>query len=524
MENLSRIRNLARSRNGQQSADLEEQEAPGRLKVGQPVGIIDIGSNSVRLVVYEGLTRAPTPIFNEKVLCGLGKSVATRGRLSDDAMDKALKALGRFRVLCDTMRVGSLYVLATAAARDASNGAEFLARAQAACGQKIELLSGKREADLSAFGVISGFYRPDGIVGDLGGGSLELVEVKGRKIGQWASLPLGGLALQDTADGSLKKAKKLVHGALKRVPPLDELRGRTFYAVGGTWRALAKLHMSQKGYPLHVMHGYTVTPRDALDFARIVERVDAETLEAIESVSEARRPLLAYGALVLEEIIRRGRPKEVVISALGVREGLLYELLDEKRQADDPLLASAGDLNVLRSRSPKHGEDLVAWTDQLFQSLHLDESADEKRLRQAACLLADIGWRAHPDYRGEQSLSIIAHAAFVGLDHGGRAFIALSVFFRHMGLALDQVSPRIRELLTTRLLDRARVLGATMRVAYLVSAAMPDVLQKTPLIASGSRLVLQLPAELAPLANERLFNRLKQLARLVGRTPAIVTG
>ena len=109
-------------------------DAQGRLNVGDPIAIIDIGSNSVRLVAYEGLTRAPTPIFNEKVLCGLGRNVLTTGRLSTEAMDKALAALARFRVLCTAMRISQVRLLATAAARDAENGAEFLARCQEVTG------------------------------------------------------------------------------------------------------------------------------------------------------------------------------------------------------------------------------------------------------------------------------------------------------------------------------------------------------------------------------------------------------
>ena len=225
----------------------------------------------------------------------------------------------------------------------------------------------------------------------------------------------------------------------------------------------------------------------------------------------------------MEQIIRLARPSEVVVSALGVREGLLYELLDDKQRSEDPLLVSARDLNLLRSRSPRHGEELCAWTDRFMGSTGLDETAEERRLRHAACLLADIGWRAHPDYRGEQSLNIIAHAAFVGIDHPGRAYLALAVAYRHMGLSEDAVSPRLRELASTRMIDRARILGAAMRVAYLVSAAMPGMLQRAPLICSHGQVELHLPAELAAVASDRGFTRLKQLARVIGRVPAFVT-
>jgi exopolyphosphatase/guanosine-5'-triphosphate,3'-diphosphate pyrophosphatase len=301
------------------------------------------------------------------------------------------------------------------------------------------------------------------------------------------------------------------------------MSGRTFYAVGGTWRAVARLHMWQTGYPLHVMHGYVIPAREALEFSRLVRRVNAETLSQIEVITSARRPLLAYAALVLEHLVRIGKPKAVVFSALGVREGLLYSLLDPEERRLDPLLEAARDLNVLRSRSPQHGEELVDWTDGFMSSSGLVESAEERRLRHAACLLADIGWRAHPDYRGEQSLNIIAHGGFVAIDHPGRAFLALSVFFRHVGLVDDELSPRLRELASTRIIDRARILGAAMRVAYLVSAAMPGVLPKAPMKVERGRLVLHLTQDIAALAGDRVFNRLRQLARLIGREPAITT-
>ena len=501
--------------------------AQGRIGHGPPVAVIDIGSNSVRLVVYEGLARTQTPIFNEKVMAGLGREVLTTGLLAEDAVDKALAALTRFRALCNAMGVGKAWAIATAACRDARNGPAFIERAEAACGVAITVLSGKREAELSALGIISGFHKPDGIVGDLGGGSLELTDVHGHRLKSGITVPLGGLALQDLAEKSLGKAEKIVRGTLGDQAILKGGRGRDFYAVGGTWRAIARLHMSQTGYPLHVMHGYRLSAPEALEFARLVRRGDPEMLSKIETVNAARRPLLAYAALVLEHIIRIAKPQRVVVSALGVREGLLFSMLGHEEQRRDPLLAAAQELNVLRSRSPRHGEELIDWSDRFMASSGIEETADEKRLRHAACLLADIGWRAHPDYRGEQSLNIISHAAFVGVDHPGRAFLALTVFFRHAGLAAladDELSPHVRELANPRILDHARILGATMRVAYLVSGAMPGVLPNTPLTVDRSKLKLKLRGPYADLAGERLFGRLKQLARLIGKEPAMVAG
>ncbi len=494
----------------------------GRLDHGPPVAVIDIGSNSVRLVAYEGLTRAPTPIFNEKVLAGLGREVQSTGQLAEDAVERALRALVRFRALCDAIGVSRIWVLATAACRDAVNGPAFLAEAQRACRARVEVLSGKREAYLSALGIVSGIYRPDGIVGDLGGGSLELMDVHRSRLKNGITLPLGGLALQDLSDKSVKRADKIVRDILSEVPALRAGAGRNFYAVGGTWRALTRLHMWQTGYPLHVMHGYVIPAKEALEFSRLVERVNPDILSHIDVVAYARRPLLAYAALVLEHLIRIAKPKSIVVSALGVREGHLYSLLKVKEKKRDGLVAAAQELNLLRSRSPRHGVELIDWTDRFMASSGIDETAEEKRLRHAGCLLADSGWRAHPDYRGEQSLNIIANANFICVDHPGRAFLALAVFFRHVGLIDAELAPHVRELATARLLDRARVLGAAMRVAYLVSAAMPRVLPNTPMVVERGKLKLKLGGRFGAFDGERLYNRLRQLARLIGREAVMI--
>ncbi|RAI41793.1 exopolyphosphatase [Rhodoplanes roseus] len=488
------------------------------------MAVIDIGSNSVRLVVYEGLTRSPTPIFNEKVLAGLGREVLSTGLLAADAVERAYQSLQRFRMLCETMGVKRLWVIATAACRDAKNGPEFIRQAETICGAKIDVLSGKREATYSALGVVSGIYKPDGIVGDLGGGSLELVDVRGTRLKGGTTLPLGGLALQDLSARSLKKAEKIVDQALRDVRFLKAGTGRSFYAVGGTWRALTRLHMRQTGYPLHVMQNYVIPARDALEFARLVRRVNADTLSQIESVNEFRRPLLSYAAIVLEHIIRYAKPRLIVVSAAGVREGLLYSALAERERKRDPLIEAAMELNVLRSRSPAHGLELIAWTDRFMASTGIDETVDEKRLRHAACLLGDIGWRAHPDYRGEQSLNVISHANFLGVDHPGRAYLALAVYFRHVGLFDGELSPGVRELVTARMIDRARVLGGAMRVAYLISAAMPGILPSTPMVVRRGQLQLLLGPGHAELGGERVGNRLRQLARLIGREPLVVAG
>ena len=506
---------------------ISNTQAPGRIDAGLPVAVIDIGSNSVRLVVYEGLTRSPTPVFNEKVLAGLGRNVHSSGQLPADGIKDALAALKRFKVLCQTMNVGTVKVLATAAARDAENGKDFLQKAgEILGGVNIELISGEREARLSAMGVLSGFPQADGIVGDMGGGSLELIDVSIKDniqiFGDAVSLRLGGLALQDSSGNSLKKAKTIIKDEIGSIKQLDNGLGRKFYAVGGTWRALAKLHMRQTSYPLNVMHGYSISAKEMLEFCRMVQRVSTDSIAGISGIASARRPLLIYGALLMESIVVKSRVKRVVLSAFGVREGLLYEAIDDGMKSSDPLLVAANELNFLRSRAPKHGFELATWCDHLMESTHLEDGYDEKRLRLGACLLSDVAWRAHPDYRAEQSLNMIAHAAFAGVDHPGRTFLALSVYYRHIGLSDNDLSPRLRELATSQQLEHARILGAAMRVAYIISAAMPGILMKTPVACEGKKVILHLPEQLADLASDRLTSRLKQLAKLLGKEPLVL--
>lgn len=493
-------------------------------KRASSVAVIDIGSNSVRLVVYEAMARSLVTIFNEKALCGLGREVQSTGLLATDAVNKALTALRRFRALCKIQQVGRVYAIATAACRDAKNGPDFIAKAERICGAKIEILTGPREAKLSALGVVSGIHNPNGIVGDLGGGSLELIDVKGNRVRSGVTLPLGSLALQDLSNKSLKRAERIVKNELLGVAQLKTGRGRTFYAVGGTWRALARIHIIQSGYPLKVMHGYSIPAADALDFAQRLRRLAATNMLAnIESIADARRPLLAYAALVLEYIIRVAQPKTIVFSTFGVREGLLYEMLPPGERAKDGLVCAAQNLNELLSRSARHAQELTSWTDRLVRVVRLRETEEDRRLRHVACLLSDIGWRVHPDHRGEETLSLIMNGNFGSITHQGRAFVALSVFYRYAGLSEEnEPPPQIRALVTPAMDERARVLGAAFRVAHLITAARTGVLPLTHFRTQGRKLMLVFEHRMVDLVADRVGSRFRQLARLVGRVGSIV--
>ena len=500
-----------------------ETGAQGRLGSRVPVAVIDIGSNSVRQVIYEGLTRSPAVLFNEKVLCGLGKGVATTGQLDEAAIECALAAIRRFRALGLQARVGETYILATAAARDARNGPDFIARVERLAQAKVTVLTGQMEAQYSAWGVKAGFHKPDGIVGDMGGGSLELVGVNG-VINGGLTLPLGGLRLAEVSGNSLTEARKIARAALRSAAVSWPGRGRTFFAVGGTWRSLAKLHIAATHYPLNAVHDYEIDADRMVGFCNRIVAKPVEEIAGIDVVSRNRRSLLQYGALVMAETVRALGAEKVAMSSMGVREGYLYSLLPKEEQQQDSLLVAARDLSILRARSPKHSEELAQWSGEAFRVLGVDETENETRYRVASCYLADIAWRAHPDFRAQQSLSIIANAGFVGISHEGRAYLGLANYYRHQGLGSKIKDPEIAALASPRIKERARLLASIFRVLYLFSASQPGVIPRLSIGTRGSGFEFRVPSDVADLCGERPLERLSQLSKEIGKPIELAVG
>ncbi len=494
----------------------------------EPIGVVDIGSNSVRLVVYEGAVRAPTPVFNEKVLCGLGRTVASTGHLGSEAVERALAALVRFRSIARILEVKNVRAFATAAVREAVDGAEFIARAEKALGLRIEVLSGEKEAKLVAQGIMMGFVDADGVAGDLGGGSLELIDIASDRLKQATTLPVGGLRLIDATGNKIEKAQPLIDEAIAQVPWLAQGAGRPFFAVGGSWRAIARLHMEQTSYPLHVTHGYAIPTEEAIVFCEFLRKTKKLSgLSGFEELAKARREVLPYGALVLERLLKALNPSQVIFSVFGIREGLIYSLLPAHERRKDPLLSFCAEYASLRSRSIEHAWELCKWTDPLFEPPGPKETPEERRLRYAACLISDIGWREHPDYRGEQSLNLLAHAGLSGIDHPGRVFMALAIFYRHTGASQEhaaELSERLKSLVTKRAQKRARIIAAAIRTAHMLSVGVPGVIDEAPLSYDGDRLVLTIPKTYAGLDGERLRRRFDTLAQLVEKLPEIRIG
>lgn len=496
--------------------------AQGRIKGAQPVAVLDIGSNSVRLVVYERHARSLTPLYNEKAACALGRGIAQSGRLADANVEKAIDAIKRFALVARMMRVGKVHVLATSAVRDAANRTEFVSAVEAIMDAPVQVLSGEEEAHFAALGVVAGIPGFDGVMGDLGGGSLELSVISGRMDTNGQSHELGVIRLQDDADGSPKKAAAMVREKLKDSLLTAMEPGRQFAAIGGTWRSLAKLHLELRDYPLHMVQDYVVPAAEMI--AVCEEIIAAESLKNYPgsgSVSNSRRELVPFGAAVMAEVLRAGKFDSVVFSALGVREGYLFGLLSRAEQSVDPLLQGAEELSVLRSRSPAHAADLIEFTAQYFEAAGITETAEETRLRQVACLLADIGWRAHPDYRGPQSVDSVAYGSLTGVDHAGRAVLAHAISVRYDGVK-SKSAATLAPLASAEMIRRGRLIGTLFRVAYPITAAMPGILPRIRFALDGNVLVLQLPADFAFLAGEHLRNRLIQFANFAEHADARV--
>lgn len=490
--------------------------AQGRLKGAQPVAVLDIGSNSVRLVVYERHARSLTPLYNEKSACALGRGIAQSRRLADANVAKAIDAIKRFALVARMMRVGQVHVLATSAVRDAANRLEFVSAVEEIMGAPVRVLSGEEEAHFAALGVVAGIPGFVGVVGDLGGGSLEFSAILDRNDSNGESFELGVIRLQDDADGSPKKAATIVRDRLKKSMLPQIPSGGQFAAIGGTWRSLAKLHLELRSYPLHMVQDYVVPASEMISFCdEIVAADSVKSYSGSGSVSNSRRELVPFGAAVMGEVLRAGHFDNVVFSALGVREGYLYGLLSEAEKGVDPLIQGAEELAVLRSRSPAHANDLIEFTGQYFEAIGHAESGDEARLRKVACLLADIGWRAHPDYRGPQSVDMVAYGSLTGVDHPGRAVLANTIAVRYDGLKSKSAN-MLADLTSPEQIRWGRLVGALFRVAYPMTAAMPGILPRIRFRLDGDCLVLHLPADYVFLNGEHLRNRLNHFAGFAG--------
>lgn len=489
---------------------------PGKL---HPIGIVDIGSNTIRLVVYDGLRRTPLPLFNEKATCGLGAGLETTGRLNPAGVPLAIAAVERFVRLAREMKVERLDVLATAACRDASDGPALVAELERRCDVKVNLLSGEEEADRAAHGVLCAVPEADGLVCDLGGGSLELVMIGDGTSGISTTLPLGVLRLIEGSGGDRAKANAFIDKRLQGVSFLSQGRGRHLYAVGGSWRALAQVCIEQADYPLHVLDNFTLSAPAAVEILSLVSRQSGRSLEKLRTISRKRLAHLPLAALLLLKLVEAVKPDALVFSVYGMREGQFFLSLPAAKRQGDPLIAAATDVARSAGRFPEHGRELMDWMAPLFPK----ETANLARLRHAACLLGDTFWDEHPDFRAEQAFLRTLRMPFMGLDHRDRAGLALAVYHRYEGDGEPELVRQATAMLDDSLVRRARTIGAALRLGHTISGGAPGLLQRTKLSRQTEAVHLQVPGNDPIFAAAAFDRRLDRLAQEMGLTAAIVT-
>lgn len=479
------------------------------------VGIIDVGSNSIRLVVYERASRAPLPVFNEKILCGLVRGLDATGKLNPAGVEMALANIERFATLTHNMKVTSVDLLATAAVRDAADGPAFLREIESRTGIKAHLVSGQDEARYSGLGVICGMPEAEGVMGDLGGGSLELVALGGGGIGTSVTLPVGPLRLMSSGRGDPKKA---IIDAIDSVRWLRDEAGKTFFAVGGAWRSFARLHMEQAGYPLHIIHQYEIPTDDARAVARLVAAQSPKSLEKMPGVSRRRIDTLSLASLALERVLAALKPKTVVFSAFGLREGFYYSRLSPQERQRHPLIAFAEEQGAGWRRFDLSPQEIFDWLTPAFSG----EDEAERVLRHAACHLSDISWNDHPDYRAEQAYSRVLHLPAPGMNHRERAILAMTMAYRYKSDAKSAMLETAIKLADGKGRTFARRLGACLRLAYNLSGGASGLLPRIALERTDKDLRLLVPDTLKIRLGDVTARRLETAAEAFGLKSAIV--
>ncbi|MDP1737741.1 MAG: Ppx/GppA phosphatase family protein [Caulobacter sp.] len=482
------------------------------MRAARDAAVIDVGSNSVRLVLYRLEGRAIWTVYNEKILAGLGRDLGSTGRLSAAGVNAALAALRRFRAVLDAAAPHHIFTAATAAVREAQDGEAFVGRVQAETGLSLRVLSGQEEARYAALGVLAGSPDSEGVVGDLGGASLELVRLTPNGPVEGATLALGPFALT-----GVRPDKVRAEIETRLAVQAGRFRTRTFQAVGGAWRNLALLHMRMSGYPLQIVHQYEMNRADALDAARFISRQSRTSLEAIEGVSKKRLETLPHAAMVLEALIEQLGIERIAVSAYGLREGLLFEGMAPETQGLDPLIEGCAALTARQGLDETLGPTLDAWLAPVFNALPSIFGDRDAVLRHAACRLADLGARLHPDHRADLVFEQVLRAPVAGQTHVERAFLAVAAFARHTSASSVPEGGTISRLLSELQRRRARALGAAIRLGCDLSGRSAVLLAQSRLGLADGKLILSAAEGWSDmLLGEQTTRRATQLAGLLG--------
>lgn len=491
--------------------------------VQRDVAVIDVGSNSVRLVHFRLEGPALWPVYNEKVMAGLGKGVRQSGRLNPDGVDLALRALKRFQRLLDAKGVSDRHVVATAAVRNAEDGKAFITRVAELTGLEIRVLSGREEGEMSARGLLAGIPDADGMTGDLGGSSLELTPLEQGVAGRGRTFALGP---QEVLGGEWDygRAKKKIDKRLEAAD-FSGCKDRTFYAVGGAWRALGQLAFARGDHPLRVVHEFSLETRQIRPLTRLVAGMSLESLIATPGVSRRRAASLPYAALLLRRILKHGGFSRVVFSAYGLREGIIMASLPAVLTQQDPLIAGAEALARPVSPTPGFGRALASWIEPLMTSLEPAFGMQRDRiLQEAAARLADLGARMHPDHRVDLARDSVLYAPFAGVTHRERAFLGAVIHHRYGGSRRQFEALDVAKLISADQHDMARLIGMALRLGSKLSGRSEQLLERFRLSAPEGHIRIDIDESVHDLYVERSVSLLDEMASAMGREAQVVYG
>ncbi|HEX2939789.1 MAG TPA: Ppx/GppA family phosphatase, partial [Rhodopila sp.] len=438
------------------------------------------------------------------------------GRLNEEAVVQTLTVMHRYHAVARGLGANPFEVLATAAVRDAVNGPAFVETLrQRLPGVPIHILSGQEEAAYAADGMLCGIPEADGILADIGGGSLEVVQLTNGVRGLSQTLKLGIIRLSERSGGDPVRARAIAETDLQSVPWLEEGAGKGLYLVGGAWRALARIHIAQSGYPLAMVHHYTIGREEARELTGQLAAAPRKVLERLPGAPRRRLDDLPFAAIALRRLLRATNVRRVVFSASGLREGWFMQRLPRDIREQDPLVSAAWEMAARHWRDPSLPPALVAWTAPLFPR----ETRQAARLREALCWISDVGSHDHPEFRAEQAFLRVLRQPGVALDHTTRAFLALGIALRYEAESDAAFLRPARLLLDVESANRAALLGLALRLAYTLSGGTKNLLDGTRLRIEGSRLILGLRRDSGVFAGESVIRRLERLALALGLEP-----
>ncbi|MFV0431935.1 MAG: hypothetical protein ACK5MJ_07155 [Alphaproteobacteria bacterium] len=476
--------------------------------IESPIAIIDIGSNSIRMVVYDGLSRSPSILFNERVLAELGKTLSTTGTLNPETLELAYYNLQRFKAVIHNMKA-QYFVVATAALREASDGPAFTQKLRDELGLDVQIISGDEEARLGVMGLLAAWVDVNGVVGDLGGGSLELSYVENSQYIQGSSLPLGGLRLISQFQQKRKKLQDEIDQNIQQLSGLKDVAcNKAFYPIGGAWRAIARYYMEKTGYPIHLIHGLKVKSKDLMPYLQELAKMSRAELDSLEMITKRRRKVMGTAATVMIKILEYTQALYVVFSGCGVREGLLYTKITEAEQHEDPLLARCRQMEAQLSRF-NNGQAIYTWSQMVTEG----EKPEYNHLYHAICMLNDVSWFEHRDYRAELIYRRVLTQRFGGgVNHKERALMAIALFVSYGGDLDDALIRNVRTLLSYKQLKIAERFGITIRLARRLGGGPVEPLNHAKLEVKGQSFKLKIDESLESFMGEHIEKLMKKLA------------